>query len=190
MAAIGLCACGGSSTPAKKKASTAASKRANSMVALAKCMRANGVPSFPDPGANGGGIQVQGNGNSMTVNGVAVSAPAFKNAMNKCRSDMPQGPPVTAAQIAKIRAGALKMAACMRSHGVPSFQDPVVRAGPGDRGIQMSVGGPNTGIAPNSPAFEQAQRACGSLMGGPRAVSGGKTQASAGAVKSISSSAS
>ena len=28
------------------------------MLALAKCMRANGVPNFPDPGGNGGGIQV------------------------------------------------------------------------------------------------------------------------------------
>lgn len=187
MAAISLSACGGSSAPAKTPASKAAAKRANSMVALAKCMRANGVPNFPDPSSNGGGIQVQGNGNTMTVNGVAVSAPAFKNATNKCQSELPQGPPVTAAQIAKIRAGALKMAACMRSHGVPSFQDPQVSAGPGDRGIRMSVGGPNTGIDPNSPAFEQAQQKCGGLIGGPHLVSGGKPQASVGAARSTGS---
>ena len=161
IAAISLAACGGSSHPAKQ---TAAAKRAGSMLALAKCMRANGVPNFPDPGGDGGGIQVQAAADgAMTVNGVAVSAPAFKNATSRCRGEMPQGPPVTAAEIANVRAGALKMATCMRSHGVPSFQDPVVRAGPGGRGIEMSVGGPNTGIDPNSPAFKQAQRACGSL---------------------------
>ena len=33
-----------------------------------------------------------------------------------------QGRPVSAGQIAKLRAGALKMANCMRSHGVPNFQ--------------------------------------------------------------------
>jgi hypothetical protein len=157
------------------------------MLTFAKCMRTNGVPNFPDPSGNGGGIQVQSDGSGMTVDGVAVSAPAFKNATNKCQSEMPQGPSVTAAEIAKIRAGALKMAVCMRSHGVPSFQDPQVSAGPGGRGIRLSVGGPNTGIDPNSPAFQQAQQACGSLIGGPRAVPGGKTQASVGAVKSTSS---
>jgi hypothetical protein len=158
------------------------------MLALAKCMRANGVPNFPDPSGNGGGIQVQASSDgSMTVNGVAVSAPAFQNATNKCRSEMPQGPPVSAAQLAKIRAGALKMANCMRSHGVPNFPDPVVRAGPGGRGIEMSVGGANAGISLDSPAFQQAQQTCGPLMGGPRAVPGGKTQAPVGAVKSTSS---
>jgi hypothetical protein len=151
-------------------------------------MRANGVPNFPDPGGNGGGIQVQSSANgSMTVNGVAVSAPAFHNATKKCQSEMPQGRPVSAGQIAKLRAGALKMANCMRSHGVPNFPDPVVRAGPGGRGIEMSVGGANAGINQQSPAFQKAQQTCGPLMGGPLGVPTAGGHASAGAPKSTSS---
>jgi hypothetical protein len=183
--AISLSACGGSSAPSKKTAPNVASGRSNSMLAMAKCMRANGVPNFPDP-SDGGGIQVNQSPNgSMTVNGVAVNAPAFQHATNKGQSKLPQGSPTSAAQIAKIRAGALKMANCMRSHGVTNFQDPVVKAGPGGRGIEMSVGSP--GVNQQSPAFERAQRVCGSFMGRPIGSATSGTHSSGGTPKSTSS---
>ncbi len=160
------------------------------MLALAKCMRANGVPSFPDPSGDNAGIQVQRNGNSMTVNGVAVSGPAFQRATKKCQSEIPQGQPTTAAQIAKIRAGALKMASCMRRHGITNFPDPVVRAGPGGRGIEMSVGGPVAGINSQSPALRQAQHACGMFVGRPLGVATSGTHSSGGTAKSTLSASS
>jgi hypothetical protein len=184
--AISLSACGGSSAPAKKAASKVGSGRSNSMLAMAKCMRANGVPNFPDPSAGGGGIQVNQSPNgSMTVNGVAVNAPSFQRATNKCQSKLPQGAPTSAAQIAKIRAGALKMANCMRSHGVTNFQDPVVKAGPGGRGIEMSVGSP--GLDQQSPAFEKAQQICGSFMGRPIGLATSGTHSSGRTPKSTAS---
>jgi hypothetical protein len=185
--AISLSACGGSSAPAKKTASNVGSSRSNSMLAMAKCMRANGVPNFPDPSGSGG-IQVNQSPNgSMTVNGVAVNAPAFQKATSKCQSKLPQGSPTSAAQIAKIRAGALKMANCMRSHGVTNFQDPVVKAGPGGRGIEMSVGSP--GVDQRSPAFEKAQQICGSLMGRPIGMATSGTHSSGRPPKSTVSGA-
>jgi hypothetical protein len=86
----------------------------------------------------------------------------------------------------------------MRSHGVPNFQDPVVGTGPGGRGISVRVGGgsANSGINPQSPAFQQAQQTCGPLMGGHSAIPamGGRFampaaggRAAAGATKSSSS---
>ena len=49
-----------------------------------------------------------------------------------------------------------QFSACMRSHGVPNFPDP----GSGG-GIQV---GPSSGIDPNSPKFQAAQRACQKLL--------------------------
>jgi hypothetical protein len=69
----------------------------------------------------------------------------------------------------------LKFAQCMRSHGVPNFPDPQIQSGPGG-GIGVRIGGPGSGINPQSPAFQSAQRACGKLFGGL----GPKTEAPAG----------
>jgi len=54
--------------------------------------------------------------------------------------------------------GPLAFSACMRSHGVPSFPDPTSNGG-----ISIQVQ-PGSGIDPNSPAFQSAQRACQSLL--------------------------
>lgn len=54
----------------------------------------------------------------------------------------------------------LRFADCMRSHGVPNFPDPPAGGG----GIQFKAG---SGINPQSPAFQAAQKACGNLIPGP-----------------------
>lgn len=53
------------------------------LLKFSKCMRANGVPDFPDPQANGGLIMGQGN--------VDPNSPQFKAAMQKCQSLLPNG---------------------------------------------------------------------------------------------------
>jgi hypothetical protein len=154
---------------------TASHKQA---VRFAECMRANGVPQFPDPGS-GGQLQLQAskgpNGRTLKVNGVPVSTPAFEAAQQKCQKFMPQGPPMSAAQIARIRKQALRMARCMRAHGVPNFPDPKITTGPGGHGIGIEIGGPpgsgQSGFDPQSPAFQAAMQKC---SGGPRLF---KTQA-------------
>jgi hypothetical protein len=163
-----LAACGSSKTSGDTGAQSADSHAAQA-IAYANCIRTHGVPSFPDPGNSKGGIQIQasqrsGSGGTLTVNGVSVSAPAFQAAMKACQSKMPKAqlPP---GGLASIRAASLKFAECMRSHGVPNFPDPQIQSGPGG-GVGVKVGGPGSGIQPNSPAFQSAQKACGSLFGG------------------------
>jgi|SRR5579884_1165959 len=160
LATLALAACGGVSP------STSQSVRANKFLAFAQCMRASGVPSFPDPGGgNGSGLRIQafrGVGSTpqtLTVNGTPVSAPAFRSAMQKCRDKLPHGGRPTAQQIARIRAGALAMARCMRAHGVPNFPDPQLRTSPGG-GIGVRMGGPGSGLDPSSPAFQNAAKVC------------------------------
>jgi hypothetical protein len=143
---------------------------------MAECMRANGVPSFPDPSSNGaGGIAFQSEPNgTVKVNGVTVTESTLNAAMHKCRSEMPQGPSLTASQIATIRRGALRMAECMRAHGVPNFPDPQITTGPGGHGVAIRIGinaGGNEGgsSAPKqrfsgSPAFQHARQICMPMM--------------------------
>jgi hypothetical protein len=164
--ALPLAACGSGTA----SASSASSKR-DAMLTFAQCMRTHGVPNFPDPGSNGsGGIMIQqraGSGASMSVNGVAVQAPAFQAAMQSCRKDLPNGghpPPLSASR----RAAMLRFSQCMRAHGVTNFPDPTFGQGGGVR-----IGfGPSSGINPQSPAFQAAQKACGGL-GGPKAIAAG-----------------
>ena len=62
--------------------------------------------------------------------------------MQDCQKYQPQGPPISGAQLAQIKQGALKMADACASHGVPNFPDPKVSSRPGRPGIQVQIGGP------------------------------------------------
>ena len=172
-AAAALAACGGSHKPNGSARASLASIHSDA-IAFSKCMRSHGVPNFPDPGSNGGGgisiqaSQTAGSGQTLTVNGVPVSAPAFQSAQRSCQKYLPKGSPPSASQINRLRAGALAMARCMRAHGVPNFPDPVITTGPGGHGIgvRVRIGGPGSGLDPNTPAYQAAQQACGHVMGG------------------------
>jgi hypothetical protein len=170
-AALLLAACGSSSP---KTGSQAAASVRNDGIEFASCIRSHGVPSFPDPTSSGGGVQISGSltagaGASMTVNGVPVSAPAFKAAEQACAKYLPKPTAIGATQIRNLSHAALEMATCMRAHGVPNFPDPKVQAGPnGGVGVQINAagGGPN----PSSPTFQAAQKICKPIMekaGGP-----------------------
>jgi len=162
-----LAACGGSSSPS---AFSQAALHSDGLK-YSQCMRANGVKNFPDPGS-GGGIQINssqsasGGAPTTSINGVEVNSPDFQAASNKCQHLMPQPPPLSAAQGARVRAQGLAMAKCMRAHGV-NFPDPDIQAGPGGRGIQVKMGAPGGagGLNPQSPAFQAAMHACGNTKG-------------------------
>ncbi|MGH2873376.1 MAG: hypothetical protein ACRDL5_13070, partial [Solirubrobacteraceae bacterium] len=129
-----------------------------STVAFSRCMRANGVPNFPD--LRGGGMLLEANGHSsLLVNGVTVNAPAFATARTKCQRYLPhqQAGPTQAAQQQQRD---LKFAKCMRSHGVPNFPDPQVSSSSANNHVARLP----AGIA-RSPAFQTAAKACG---GGPK----------------------
>jgi hypothetical protein len=135
-------------------------------LAFAGCMRANGVPDFPDPSASGGFLFRKGAG-------VDPGSSAFKAAQSKCRGFLPDiggpgsGPAISAQALARW----LKIAQCMRRHGVPDFPDPRTAA-PANPQAALGRGGgvisdiegaifvfPGT-VDQQSPAFTHAAAAC------------------------------
>jgi hypothetical protein len=54
----------------------------------------------------------------------------------------------------------LAFSRCMRAHGITNFPDPTFGGGGG----QLRIDKPS-GIDPNSPAFQAAQKACGAPFG-------------------------
>jgi len=169
-----VAACGGSNPPSGKSESQ--TQRGQTALKLAACVRAHRVPDLPNPQSGGGfGIQASAgpSGGSISVEGhrLNISQPAFQHAMNTCQRYQAQGPPISGSQLARNKQGALKMAACMRRHGVPNFPDPKVSAGSGGHGIQVRTGlggaGGSKALGPQrSPAFQRAMTACQPLLGG------------------------
>lgn len=136
-------------------------------LAFAKCMRANGVPDFPDP--------LPGGRFTFNPGGINPAAPAVKAALAKCQKLMPGGGPPgpgakthpTAQTLAKLR----NIAQCMRQHGVPEFPDPRTSVPPdpfrSGTGVITDYDGaillfPST-LDTQSPAYTQAAAACGTL---------------------------
>jgi hypothetical protein len=147
--AIPLAGCGGGSASASGDNSDQA--RLN----FARCMRSHGV-NLPDPtqGSDGGFRQrVPGN----------IAPARMQAAMKACQKELPNGGPrnLSPEQQAKFRDAALKFARCMRSHGV-NVPDPQVGGGGGFLRL-----GPASGVNPQSPAFQTAQKACRNLLPGP-----------------------
>jgi hypothetical protein len=113
-------------------------------LAFAHCMRAHGVPDWPDPLPDGGFPRGSG-GNS----------PQAGSAMNACQHLLPPKPVLSAAQQARVLAQDLKWVRCMRSHGFPGFSDPVVRPHAGTPVITVPAG-----FDPGSPQAQAASKAC------------------------------
>lgn len=162
LAVLGIAACGTSTHP-----STTTAAVSNAGLKYAQCMRANGVPNFPDPSASSNGsvaVYSSGSGDTLTANGVSVNAPAFRSAMVKCQKDLPAGH-VSAARFAEISKDELAMAKCMRSHGVPTWPDPTVSDGP--QGLIITGDLKAAHININAPAFQHAMKICQRLSGVP-----------------------
>ncbi|HTU77889.1 MAG TPA: hypothetical protein VMF09_03945 [Solirubrobacteraceae bacterium] len=177
---LALAGCGGSSSPGVARLSSAkgsddtSSERSGSPsegtaspeqggLDFAKCMRASGVPNFPDPSGGGGFFLHPGAG-------VDPSSPAFKTAQAKCHKLMPGGgPPSTTNPSPQTLAKFLRIARCMRKNGVYDFPDPRTSVpanpfGSGRAGVISDIEGvilvfPGT-IDQQSPAFERAAAAC------------------------------
>jgi hypothetical protein len=121
-------------------------------------MREHGVPNFPDPGS-GGGVQLSGSS-------INTQSPAFESAQNACLQLMPGGLPGRGGGSAtRIKQG-VKIAECMRAHGLTTFPDPTstppstppapattILFGP-DGGFSLSAS------MVQSPAFKDAAAAC------------------------------
>lgn len=147
LAAAGLlaAACGGSA--AGPAAHLTAYQRE---LAYAQCMRANGLPSFPDP-------QSDGTFQSTLANRGDFSGPRFLSANKACTHL--EGPGVTPAQFQQNVRQVLRYAACMRAHGIADFQASV-------QGSRVGMGVQGPGSEMNTPQFLAAQQACRKLFPG------------------------
>jgi len=143
-------ACGGSSPTANTFAPGATHAQ---LLAFAKCMRANGVPTFPDPDGQGifNNAQIQ----------ALTTGPQGDLALHQCRSVLPNaGTGLTVQQIQAIQQqnlhNAVKAAICMRAHGITNFPDPAGTT------QASGVNWPQTlpGIDTGSPPYEKAYRTC------------------------------
>jgi hypothetical protein len=108
----------GSSSSSTSSSGTASHSRSGTSkfvsdeLAFAQCVRAHGVPEYPDPNAQG---QEPASTKNLTDN------PQFPAAQRACNhlisSDF-------SAQFRADTANYVKFAQCMRAHGVPNFPDP------------------------------------------------------------------
>jgi hypothetical protein len=146
----------GATTTTSASSNSSSSSRQDEALKYSQCMRSHGVPDFPDPNASGG-INVQaGPGGDLNPDN-----PTFQAAQKACEKYSPEAN-LTPAQKAQQQAKLLKYAQCMRSHGVTNFPDP--GSGPsGGFGIKVT---PGSGLDPNSPTFQAAQKACQKNLGG------------------------
>lgn len=135
-------------TSAHEPSSQPGQLRVRGLLALAACMRKNGVPNFPDPTSKGTLLL-------SPSSGIDPQSPSFQAAARACAKLAPGGPPGGASP-AQAQAKALKFARCMRSHGEPNFPDPKFLGG----GFTVQL---PTGVDPSSPQWQHAMQACQSL---------------------------
>jgi hypothetical protein len=119
---------------------------------FSQCMRAHGVPNFPDPNSQG---ELDIGPNS----GIDPGSSTFRAAAQACQkfAGGGHGPHLSPAQQATLRRQALAYSVCMRKHGVPDFPDPNFSGGHVTLSIQANG---NSDLNPNSPTFQAAQQAC------------------------------
>ena len=145
-AVILLAACGssssGGSAPGGRQPSVADQARR-----YAQCIRANGVPNFPDPDASG---QFRGAGHEQQSN------PKFQAALQACRTLAPAGTHEQGRGTPAFVAQARKFAQCVRANGVPDFPDP------GPDGTFRGAGHEQQ----DNPKFQAAFQACQSTLPG------------------------
>ncbi len=155
--AIAIAACGSSSKPHSAPRSSGAAQA----IEFADCMRANGVPNFPDPRPGSGVVQIPAG------SGINPFSPSFKAAQARCAKLLPGGGPgnqhPSEQDITEMR----QLSVCMRQHGVSGFPDPTLSppsspAGYSQledrRGVILAI--PDT-IDQRSPVYKQAAAACG-----------------------------
>jgi hypothetical protein len=172
-ATFAVAACGGSSSANNGNNSNNSNNSGNSAsirpgsaafhadeLRVSQCIRAHGVPNYPDP-PSGGGMHSVSNGNTVTVNGVKLDASpqTLRNAQQACAKYAPVGPAVSSSQLANIRQGAVRAGVCMRANGVPDFPDTSITTGPGGHGLRIGSGA-GANLNPSSPAFKAAQAKC------------------------------
>jgi hypothetical protein len=152
--AVLVAACGGTSSGSA--ATRSASTAANRVLAYISCMHTHGEPNLPDPSGTGSHLHIAINPSS----GVDPNSPQFTAANNACKhlisknGSAPEANTITPAD----QADYLKAAACMRSHGIPDFPDPVFQ------GNNVAFNAPGSSIDTNSSPYKRALTTCEKLI--------------------------
>lgn len=152
--AISCAACSspGSSSSPGSTGSGPASDPVAKLLEYAQCMRSHGIKDFPDPSGNGSlsvGASAQAGSGGNNNSDLNPDSPAYQAANQACRSLLPGGS-LPAGQLAQAVAAGVKLAACMRSHGFPSFPDPT----------SQNIFNIPSGIDMSSAAYESAFSTC------------------------------
>jgi hypothetical protein len=139
------------STPSN---SAAASDLGTEALAFARCLRANGLPNWPDPESNGAfdKSKLQATGYSAALTRAVEDGPC-KNILPTAAPSTPDSETITTQQ----QQDYIDAVACMRSHGFSNFPDPTFS----DGHVTLV---PPPGVDTNSTQFSQAQHICQQLI--------------------------
>jgi hypothetical protein len=157
-------ACSGSPSAKGSPSSTGTGGASSAFVSheltFARCVRAHGVPNFPDP-------QPSSNGKfpGSSAQQLGVSESVLRTVSRACQNLFPAGQaPLTVHE----RQDYLTAAACMRAHGIANFPDPAFSGG----GVHFPI---PSGVDTRSERFAQARQTCARLIpaGLPYSGSGG-----------------
>ena len=139
---VGVAACSGSNSPRVASITSPIGRSAASRspvsantLAFSRCMRAHGVPDFPDPGSDG---QVP----KTSAQQLGASSARLASAQHACQPLLPDtgGSLATSlrqceeqgdcpqAMVQQVMTQLRKFSQCMRAHGIPKWPDPVIDA--------------------------------------------------------------
>lgn len=146
-------ACSASSSSSTGAAGTtgANGSTAAKAVAYAQCMRTHGVQNYPGPSSDGQLPKV------ASGSQVGVSDTTLHSAAAACASLWPNQAPAQSQQQSELTY-ALKFAQCMRSHGVPTWPDPITNANSGR--VEFVLSTSKDGFDPNSSAINAKVNSC------------------------------
>jgi hypothetical protein len=169
---FGLSACVDSPTspgvatagPSSTTTSTSIASAGTPGLEFAECMRAHGVPNWPNPESSNGSTRFF----PAPSSGIDIRSAAVSAALETCQKYLPgggpnAGPPPTAKALAQM----LNVARCMRSHGISDFPDPRTSAPSNPAGISEISNRDGVilvfpaGFDQSSPQFIRAAAACG-----------------------------
>jgi hypothetical protein len=151
-------ACGGSPSSTSSGGSPDAGGSANSQTALAysACMRAHGVPKFPDASNNN---ELPSGLPKVSLQQLGVSSSQYQAAQAACAHLLPNGRQMSQAESQRDLRAMLSFARCMRSRGVPDWPDPTNgSAGWGFNLVHVE------GFDPNSPQIDHKMGECSRLL--------------------------
>jgi hypothetical protein len=162
--ALGAAACGAAprnhvaqlATTTNRTTSPGSSGGSGRTVALefSRCMRGHGVAKFPDltttSPLTGGAPKI-----AASMQQLGVSSSQFQSADNACRHLLPNGGRTTPAESQQDLNAMRRFAACMRSHGVPTWPDPT--NGPAGWGFNLVH---VQGFDPNSTQVDNTMSLC------------------------------